>query len=287
LKYVDRERERLWANEWLLELLAEQGLSLSTELKSEVWQALINLSEQEKCSRTLSVFKSLLQHQEARDALKNFCLEGPYGYLFDAAEERDDNSSWQVFETAELFEKKGAYKPALSYLFHRLAAGFDGRPTLLILDEAWLFLEESLFAKRIKQWLKELRKSNVYVIFATQSLADALQSSIAIALKESCLSKIFLPNANARDEASAKFYESMGLNERQIEIISEALPKREYYLNTPLGNRLFELGLGPVSLALCSSSSIEDQNLINTIKQKHPERHFFHQFLQCKGVSLP
>lgn len=284
LRNIDRDAERLWANEWLLELLADQGLITTTELKSEVWQALISLSEQESTSRTLSVFKSLIQSSEARQALRPFTLGGPYGYLFDAAEERDDKSSWQVFETSELFERKSAIKPALSYLFHRLAKRFNGRPTLLILDEAWLFLEDSMFAKRIKQWLKELRKSNVYVIFATQSLADAMQSSIAIALKESCPTKIFLPNASAPDEASFKFYQAMGLNERQIELVAQAMPKREYYLSSPLGNRLFDLALGPAALALCASSSVKDQHLADRIKEKHPQETFWGEFMRTKGV---
>lgn len=284
LRNIDSDAERMWANEWLIEILADQGLIPTTELKSEVWQALINLSEQEPSSRTLSVFKSLIQSNEARLALRSFTLGGPYGYLFDAAEERDDKSSWQVFETSELFEQKSAIKPALSYLFHRLAKRFDGRPTLLILDEAWLFLEDSMFAKRIKQWLKELRKSNVYVVFATQSLADAMQSSIAIALKESCPTKIFLPNASAADESSFKFYQGMGLNERQIELIAQALPKKEYYLSSALGNRLFDLALGPTALALCASSSIKDQHLADRIKKEHSQEAFCGEFMRTKGV---
>ena len=31
-----------------------------------------------------------------------------------------------------------------------------------------------------------------------------------------------------------------------------AIPKREYYLSSPVGNRLFDLALGPVALALCA-----------------------------------
>lgn len=287
LKHVHEQPDMLWAQEWVLEILADQGLQITTELKSEVWQAIIALGEQDPSSRTLSVLKSLIQDSDARNALSHFCLGGPYGYLFDAAQERDDKNSWQVFETTELFEKKGAFKPALSYLFHRLSKRFTGEPTLLILDEAWLFLESSLFAARIKQWLKELRKSNVYVIFATQSLADALQSSIAISLKESCPSKIFLPNPNAIDAVSAQFYESMGLNERQIEIISEALPKREYYLSSPLGNRLFDLSLGPLALALCASSSVADQKILKQIKESPKEHFFLEEFLRLKGVIQP
>src|SRR2546429_7413758 len=55
-------------------------------------------------------------------------------------------------------------------------------------------LFRSVFAARIRQWLKTLRKKNVSVIFATQSLADIKDSSIAPAIIESCASRIFLPN---------------------------------------------------------------------------------------------
>lgn len=284
LKNIHDESERIWASEWIGELLIDQGCQLSTEIRLELWQSLLTLSEHAPEARTLSVLKSLVQDNEIRQALEPFSLSGPYGYLFDASEEIADNNYWQVFETGELFEQKTALKPALSYLFHRISQRFDGKPTLLILDEAWLFLENSTFAKKIKQWLKELRKSNVYVIFATQSLADAMQSSIAMALKESCPSKIFLPNSSAQDDISAEFYRSIGLNERQIGIIARAVPKREYYLSSPIGNRLFDLALGPVALALCASSSANDQKIVSAIKEKSGTQDFYQQFLQAKGI---
>ena len=45
-------------------------------------------------------------------------------------------------------------------------------------------------------------------------------------------------------------------DKRQIELIARATPKRHYYLQSRLGNRLFELGLGPVALAICAASSV-------------------------------
>ena len=282
LKNVDEENERIWANEWLLEVIRDQGCNLSTESRLELWQALLSLAAHEEHSRTITVLKSLVQDESIKAALQPFTLAGPFGYLFDASLEKHDDNFWQVFETAELFEQKTAIKPALSYLFHRLSKHFDGNPTLLILDEAWLFLEDSLFAKKIKQWLKELRKSNVYVIFATQSLADAMQSSIAVALKESCPTKIFLPNASAKDDSSAEFYRAIGLNERQIEIIARASPKKDYYVTSPLGNRLFDLALGPKALALCASSAVDDHKAAQAIQEKGEE--FADGFLKFKGA---
>jgi len=106
----------------------------------------------------------------------------------------------------------------LGYLFARFEARFDGAPTLLILDESWLFLDDPVFAARIRQWLKTLRKKNVSVIFATQSLADIKDSSIAPAIIESCAGRIFLPNPQATEPQIRAIYEGFGLNSRQIEI---------------------------------------------------------------------
>ena len=96
-------------------------------------------------------------------------------------------------------------------------------------------------------------------MFATQSLADIERSTIAPALIESCPTRIFLPNDRALEPQARGVYERFGLNARQIEILSLAAPKRDYYAQTARGNRLFELGLGPVALALCGASSPDDQ----------------------------
>jgi hypothetical protein len=49
---------------------------------------------------------------------------------------------------------RSALLPVLTYLFRRLEKRFDGSPTLMILDEAWLYLTESLFAAKIREWLR-------------------------------------------------------------------------------------------------------------------------------------
>jgi ABC-type uncharacterized transport system YnjBCD ATPase subunit len=164
--------------------------------------------------------------------------------LLDAAEDRLALADVQCFETEALMGQAGAVLPVLTYLFHRLEERFDGSPTLLVLDEAWLFLDNPLFAARIREWLKVLRKKNVAVVFATQSLADIADSSIAPAIIESCPQRIFLPNDRAVEPQARAAYERFGLNERQIELIARATPKRDYYLQSRRGNRLFDLGLG-------------------------------------------
>src|SRR5262249_4267830 len=79
----------------------------------------------------------------------------------------------------------------------------------------------------------------------------------------SCPTRIFLPNDRALEPQARNVYERFGLNARQVEILSSATPKRDYYAQTARGNRLFELGLGPVALAFTAAASPDDQRLID------------------------
>src|SRR3546814_10805325 len=109
-------------------------------------------------------------------------------------------------------------------------------------------------------WKKTLRKKNASVVFATQSLADIEGSSIAPAIIESCPTRLFLANERALEPQIAGIYQRFGLNDRQIEIIASATPKRDYYCQSALGNRLFDLGLGPVAFAFAAASQRSDLN---------------------------
>ena len=148
-----------------------------------------------------------------------------------------------------------------------------------------MFLDDPLFAARIREWLKTLRKKNVAVVFATQSLADIERSAIAPALIESCMTRIFLPNDRAREPQARAIYERFGLNDRQIEILSVATPKRDYYAQSPRGNRLFELGLGPVALAFTAAGSPDDQKLIDRVVGEGVPATFAARFLCAKDLG--
>ena len=180
---------------------------------------------------------------------------------------------------------KPAVLAVLGYLFARLEERFDGAPSLLILDESWLFLDDPLFAARIRQWLKTLRKKNVSVIFATQSLADIKDSTIAPAIIESCASRIFLPNPQATEPQIRTIYEGFGLNARQIEIVATAQPKRDYYYQSRAGNRLFDLDLGPVALAFASASTPQDQRAIDSVLRDAGVPGFAAAWLRHRGLD--
>lgn len=282
---IDEPAERSWAAEWIGTLLAHEKVSVTPEVKEAAWSALTSLASAPKQERTLTGLSVLLQSNALKAALAPYTLDGPFGRLLDAAEDRLAFSDVQCFETETLMHEAGVVLPVLTYLFHRLEARFTGRPTLLILDEAWVFLDNPLFAARIREWLKVLRKKNVAVVFATQSLADISSSTIAPAIIESCPQRIFLPNDRAIEPQAREAYDRFGLNDRQIELISRATPKRQYYLQSRRGNRLFDLGLGPIALALCGASSPADQALIDHVLAEHRDDGFAANFLAARGID--
>ena len=146
-------------------------------------------------------------------------------------------------------------------------------------------LDDQGFAGQLREWLKTLRKKNASVIFATQSLADIDGSAIAPAIIESCPTRLFLPNERALEPQIATIYRRFGLNDRQIEILSRATPKRDYYCQSRRGNRLFELGLSEVALAFTAASSKTDQALIDTIFAAHGRAGFAAAWLRVRGLD--
>ncbi|HEV2039431.1 MAG TPA: conjugal transfer protein TrbE, partial [Casimicrobiaceae bacterium] len=235
--------------------------------------------------RTLTGLSVLLQSNNLRQALQPYVLGGACGRLLDADHDRLGDASVQGFEMEELMHGRTAVLPVLSYLFRRLEERFDGPPALLVLDEAWVFLDDPAFAGRIREWLKTLRKRNVSVVFATQSLADVQRSTIAPAIIESCASRIFLPNPQAIEPQLKAIYEGFGLNDRQITIVAQAQPKRDYYYQSRLGNRLFDLGLGPVALAFAGTSTPEDQRAIDRVLDAVGATGFPAAWLSDRGLT--
>ncbi len=265
LARIDQESYRTWASEWIEGRLSHEGVAIGPDEKAAIWSALGSLAGAPLEQRTMTGLLVLLQSNALRQALAPYVLGGAHGKLLDADHDRLGCADVQGFEMEELMHSKAAVLAVLHYLFARFDERFDGAPTLLILDESWLFLDDPVFAARIRQWLKTLRKKNVSVIFATQSLADIKESSIAPAIIESCASRIFLPNPQATEPQIRMIYEGFGLNARQIEIVATAEPKRDYYYQSRLGNRLFDLDLGPVTLAFAGASTPEDQRDIDRV----------------------
>jgi type IV secretion system protein TrbE len=284
LSRIDEAAERAWAADWIVAILMRETIQVTPEVKELIWTALSSLASAPTAERTMTGLSVLLQSNDLKQALRPYCVGGPYGRLLDAESEHLGVATVQAFETEGLIGTAAA--PAvLSYLFHRIEDRLNGEPTLIIVDEGWLALDDEGFASQLREWLKTLRKKNASVVFATQSLSDIDGSAIAPAIIESCQTRLLLPNERAIEPQITAIYRRFGLNDRQIEILARAMPKRDYYCQSRRGNRLFELGLADVALALCAASSKTDQAAIDRIVAEHGREGFLAAWLRHRGVN--
>ena len=292
LRYIDDENEKVWASEWLQELFVQEGVEMNPEKRKAIWDALTSVAATPPDERTLTAIKVFVQNMELRDALEPFVVEtkgiadtaGAYGKLFDSDIDSLKLGSYQSFEMGELMSKKNAVMPTLLYLFHVIEKNCDGSPTFIILDECWTFLDNPIFAEKIREWLKTMRKNNVSIIFATQNLEDIKKCSISSAIIESCMTRFFLPNAQALNQGNEEVYGFFNLNYRERQIIADSRPKHDYYVVSAEGKRRFDLALSPYALSILAASSKDDQAECERIKKSYPDDDFMVHWLEYKGL---
>lgn len=255
LARVDEPEERAWAAEWLEVLFDLHGVTLTPAQRQKVDAALALLAEMPREHRTLTDLRVQLQDPELQEIVRYYTIEGNLGYLLDAKADCLDESPVQVFEMKHLLDMGDrVLVPTLLYLFRRVEQRLRrGVPTLIPIEELWAPLLKTLFASRIERWLLTLRSYNAAVMLVAHSLGQLSQLPNRQILIESCPTKFFLPNADAKSAEARRLYIEFGLGEREIEIVAESIPKQHYYFKSPRGSRRFELGLGPVALALLST----------------------------------
>ncbi|MGR9251345.1 conjugal transfer protein TrbE [Rhizobium leguminosarum] len=283
LSELSSDGDRAWASEWIESLVAMQGIMITPDHRNAISRQ-IGLMDGAP-GRSISDFVSGVQMREIKDALHHYTVDGPMGQLLDAESDGLELGLFQTFEIEQVMNMgERNLVPVLTYLFRRIEKRLTGAPSLIVIDEAWLMLGHSVFRDKIREWLKVLRKANCAVLLATQSISDAERSGIIDVLKESCPTKICLPNGAAREAGTRDFYERIGFNERQIEIVATAIPKREYYVASPEGRRLFDMALGPLTLSFVGASSKDDLKHIRALHHEHGPEWPLH-WLQKRGIK--
>jgi type IV secretion system protein VirB4 len=282
LRHIDKEAERLAVCDWL-SLLLPAHLAGQTAVATAMWDALSLLAREPETYRTLSNLQHLLGDPELRAALMPYTLEGPFGALFDARSETLSLGAIEGFELEAVSHQSRVLGPLLTYLFRRIETRLTGRPTLIIIDEAWAALDHELFCEQIGDWVRTLRRLNTSVVFATQNLGDLMDKRISSVIFESCPTQLLLPNPRALEAESARLYQAIGLNEVEMQALAVAEPKQAYFYRSPLGQRWFSLSLGESSRVLCGSSRKADLQLADDIPASGPA--FAAAFLAHHGLD--
>ena len=238
---------RIWLSKFLTAFLS-QKVSISPKDETEIYQTLESMASMDIESLSFNTFQNTIQEKDIRHVLQPF-VDGEYTDLFmSGGQDNIESFKWVTFEMNKLMQRGDDIVTfVLGYLFQKLNNLFTGTPTLLILDEAWLFLSNDYFVAMLRDWLKTLRKKNVYVILATQEIQDT-KSNIFSTILNACMTKILLPNSQAMQDENRDLYQGIGISNDDIAALAEATPKRQYFYFSPKGKQMFNLMLSDVQL---------------------------------------
>lgn len=231
LQLPDTLENRNFIAEWLGALVSSHDESLTADDMAVINDAVAGNYKLSKSDRTLSniaPFFGLETPGSLSSRLKMWHGDGQYAGLFDNLIDTVDFNSNRVFgfEMGEVLSDKTTLAPVLLYLFHRINLSLDGTPTIIVLDEAWALIDNKIFASKIKDWLKTLRKLNGMVVFATQSVEDATQSSISDTLIQQTATQIFLPNPKATEMYKKAFM----ISDREFNLLKTTDPGSRFFL---------------------------------------------------------
>jgi type IV secretion system protein VirB4 len=288
LANIDSASEREFLRDWFVDIYESQGINITPDDKEKLLSLLKSMAKGPDNEKNLSIFRARLTGH-LKKGLTDFVQGGTYGHLLDADRNELVPHHFHAFEMGAIMKSK-ALVPILTYLFHWIDGQIrqretDAPPTLIILDESWTYLGNTAFALQFKEWLKTVRKFNVSVIFATQSVGDTKNTLIEDAANDNCFTTIWLPNSGALDPKTYEKYEHEGLNDKQINNIAHAKDKREYYYESAAGDRMFELGLGDLGVALAGSSDTRDHRIMDAILAQFGQEKFAPAFLVAKGLG--
>jgi len=231
--------DRAFLRALIARLACKPGERPSSEEEATIAAAVTANYEQEPSFRRLRYFIELVagsrrpQEGDLASRLAPWVGKGEHAWLFDNPVDRLDASTRTLgFDMTALLEDPVLRTPAMMYLFHRVEQRLDGEPTVILIDEGWKALDDEVFAARIRDWMKTLRKRNAILGFGTQSARDALDSRIASAIIEQAATQIFMPNPRAQPE---DYCTGFGLTQHELELV-RALPPQAHGFLVKHGN---------------------------------------------------
>lgn len=231
LQLEDTMSNRTFLADWLRALVSSNGEEVTAEDNERIEKAIegnFKIDKKERRLSNIAAFFGMQVPGSIASRLKMWYGDGARARIFDNPVDGIDFNSARIFgfEMGELLKDKISLPPALLYLFHRINMSLDGTPTMVILDEAWALIDNPVFAPRIKDWLKVMRKLNAFVVFATQSVEDASKSQISDTLVQQTATQIYLPNLKATEVYRRVFM----LSEREFLLVKTTDPSSRFFL---------------------------------------------------------
>src|SRR5215469_15510944 len=252
-------------------------------VERDLYQQVENLYSIDPKLRTLGVLANTLSH-DISSRLTKWTQGGQFGFLFDNTDDTISFSRFQCFDFQSMGQYPELLEPLLFYIVHRANAvitdqKFTSVFKAFFIDEAWVFLKNPSIQRHVVEALKTWRKHNAAMVLSTQSLDELKRSDILDVIIESCATKIFLANPDMdRDLYRRQFH----LNETEVELISNLIPKQQFLIKTPELAKVANLNVDPKSYWIYSNDPYDNKK-----RREAFETHGFEKGLEILAGGQP
>ncbi len=209
----DTPRNRAFLVSWLMHSVRKDYAEKEAmaEILKLVLEPLFALPKEQ---RTLRKVRSLIAEVNPDLLEDNELILAP---LFgDVEDTLDFSHKVCAVEMLDATKDKQNIIPLFSYLLHRIALSLDGRPTIIVLNEAWHLLDNDFFMPRLASLLSMLQQNNALVVFATRRFDDHADSYLTQQIMKLVPTRIFVP-----DDVLADYYpEATGLTPREVKVLT-------------------------------------------------------------------
>jgi type IV secretion system protein VirB4 len=257
------DQDELALLRWLDVLMSSEGEVLSAEDKEVLSGAVQSLKALAPDHWRLSTLYSLLNGTNKRLAMRlgpfvdrsereGSYSKGAYSDYFDNDDDAFSLSNLVCMETGKLLQTREIAAPFMDYAFYCIEQRLDGQtPTMIYVEESWYMLANPTFEEKINDWLRTFRKKRAFVVFATQSAEELQRLKSWAAFVTNVPTRIFLPALNDSVAATGHILKALfNLNDAQLDLLSAAVPKRDYLLLKPGITRLVQASMPKLLIAI-------------------------------------
>lgn len=258
--------------QWIEVLVAADGHSVISSESTTIHAAIQDLRQAGEQSWTLRGLYAAVRGADGALASKFAAyvdlsddlgrgVAGSHAAYFDNDEDDFTLASLVGMECGGLLDDPKVATPFMQYAFYCIDKTLDGKtPTLIYLEEAWYLFANPVFATMVENWLRTFRKKRAFVMFATQSLEEIARLPNLASFVSNIPTQILLPSITSSVMAQAELYrEVFGINEQQLHLLSQAIPKRNYLLVKPTTTRFVTTQMPPTLVAINEATTLSSK----------------------------
>jgi len=270
--------------EVLITLVEIEKGKISPNEKAELISSVEMVKSLGEKQQTISGLIPYIMNDGLKEIFKNYAGED----VFNAKTDRVnfDSARFLCLECKRVFESEKKSAIIISYLFARISSLADGKPIIIIFDDASLALNNKHTEGKMLTQINNMRKRNVSFIFAIHNISD-ISNRLKDTLLNHCGTRIYTPNSQlSTNKLIKESYQSMGLSDVQLDLIATGKPRKDYIIQTADGKcQVIDLMIKPgsVSQIVTGGSNINDIKLFEKLSREYGRDRAVKQYLQRKG----